>query len=155
MTKEVMDMRASDNAYLHRDFHGALSAGIEYLHERYGEEAVRKYLRQFTVSFYAPLISNLKEKGLSVLREHFEKMYKIEEGEIEITFSENELLISVKDCPAVMHMREHGYKVARLFHETTETVNNTICEGTPFAAELVEYDETTGQSIQRFYRRGS
>ena len=38
--------------------------------------------------------------------------------------------------------------------ETIDTVNRAICHGTPFASELVEYDEWTGRSIQRFYRRG-
>ena len=50
-------------------------------------------------------------------------------------------------------MRKNGYPVARLFHETTKTVNETFCEGTPYAFELVEYDMQTGRSVQRFYRR--
>ena len=155
MAKEIMDRRASDNEYLHKDFHGALSAGIEYLHEYYGADAVRDYLRRFTITYYSPLVERLKNEGLSALKEHFEKMYEIEGGEIEISFSEDELIISVKACPAVMHMRSQCYPVARLFHETTGTVNEAICEGTPFAAELIEYDEKTGRSVQRFYRRGS
>ncbi|MFH0796159.1 MAG: hypothetical protein V2A65_03775 [Candidatus Omnitrophota bacterium] len=36
MTKETMSRKASDNIYLHKDFHGALSAGIEYLDRHYG-----------------------------------------------------------------------------------------------------------------------
>jgi len=153
MAKEVMRRRASDNVYLHKDFHGALSAGIEYLHEHYGEQAVRDYLRQFTLAFYAPLREQLRERGLVALKEHFERIYELEGGEVEMTLSPDELTIHVAACPAVMHMREHGYPIARLFFETTRTVNETLCEGTPFAAELVEYDEQTGRSLQRFFRR--
>ena len=147
-----MRRKASDNVYLHKDFHGALSAGIEYLHRRYGKEAVRQYLRQFASNFYAPLIKEVKKRGLVALKEHFEKMYKIEKGKCRITFSEDELRIEVKACPAVTHMRKQGYRVARLFSETTRTVNEAICKGTPFASELLSYDEETGQGIQRFYR---
>ena len=153
MPKEIMERRASDNVYLHRDFHGALSAGIEYLHERYGKEAVRDYLRRFTITFYSPLTARLKEEGLSVLKEHFEKIYAVEGGEIETELSVSELIISVKSCPAVTYMKKNGYPVARLFHETTKTVNESLCEGTPYAFELVEYDMQTGRSVQRFYRR--
>ena len=67
--------------------------------------------------------------------------------------SEHELRIEVEACPAVTHMRGQGYPVARLFRETTDTVNRAICDATPYAAELVEYDELTGRSVQRFYRR--
>ena len=155
MAKEVMDRRASDNEYLHKDFHGALSAGLEYLHQHYGPESVREYLRQFTAAYYAPLIAKLKESGLPALKEHFENIYRIEGEEIETTLTENELVITIKSCPAVKHMKENNYPVARLFHETSGTVNETLCEGTPFAADMIEYEEATGRSIQRFYRRSS
>ena len=151
--KEIMVRHASDNEYLHKDFHGALSAGLEYLHERYGEESVREYLRQFTKAFYAPLIRKLKESGLGVLKEYYEKKYEIEGGEAAFSFTSDELVISAKFCPAVMHMKKHGYPVARLFHETTKTVNEALCDGTEYAAELVEYDAETGRSVQRFFRR--
>ena len=153
MTREVMQRSASDNEYLHQDFHGALSAGIEYLHKNYGKQAVRDYLRQFALDFYSPLKKALIECGLVALKEHFEKIYKIEGGKIEITLCDNELILKVDVCPAVMHMRENGYPVAELFHETTKTVNEAICEGSEFVFELVEYDPQTGRSVQRFYRR--
>ena len=155
MPREIMERQASDNVYLHKDFHGALSTGIEYLHTRFGEDAVRDYLRRFTSAYYAPLKKRLFVEGLSALKDYFETMYAAEGGEITTTLTGNELVISVSACPAVMHMRGHGYTVAALFRETTETVNIALCDGTPFAAELVEYDEDTGKSIQRFTRRES
>jgi hypothetical protein len=47
MPKEVMRRKASDNDYLHRDFHLTLNMGIEYLREKFGDEAVGEYLEQF------------------------------------------------------------------------------------------------------------
>lgn len=153
MSKEVMKRAASDNVYLHKDFHGALSAGIDYLHKNYGAEAVREYLRCFTRSFYAPLIEDLRLRGLAALKQHFQRVYEIESGKVRITFSEDEMILEVEACPAVTHMREHGHPVAELFYETTRTVNEALCEGTAFAAELVQYHQQTGSSVQRFYRR--
>ena len=155
MAKQVIHRTASDNQYLHPDFHGALSVGIEYLHENYGEDAVRRYLWQFAQTFYAPLSDALNDRGLIALEEHFRGIYEREGGAADFSLSENELKIQVDACPAVTHMREHGYPVARLFRETTETVNQAICHQTPFAAELVQYDDQTGRSVQRFYRRES
>jgi hypothetical protein len=153
MAKEVMSRKASDNEYLHKDFHGALSVGIEYLRTNFGDESVREYLRQFAATFYAPLTEDLKKRGLIALKEHFEKLYKTEGGEIEVACTADELMINVRACPAVTHMRKNNYTVSPLFYETTKTVNETICESTDFAAELVEYDEQTGRNVQRFYRR--
>ena len=155
MPKEVMRRSASDNAYLLKDFHGALSAGLEYVHRRYGAEAVRDFLRQFAASFYSPLRADLRKRGLAALKEYFEQIYRVEGGTMAIRCTPDELRIEVAACPAVTHMRAHGYAVARMFNETTKTVNETICESTPFAAELVGYDEQTGRSVQRFYRRSA
>lgn len=150
-----MRRKASDNEYLHKDFHGALSVGLDYLQTHYGDESVREYLREFAGNFYAPLTDDLKNRGLIALKEYFEKLYKTEHGEISITFSPDELILNVQACPAVMHIRQNNHPVSLLFYETTKTVNETICRDTPFAAELVEYDQQTGRSIQRFYRRKS
>jgi len=152
MAKEVMRRTAGDNPYLHRDFHGALSAGIEHLHQAYGEQAVREYLWQFARAFYAPLTEALRRRGLVALEEHFRKVYALEGGEVRFTRSDDELRIEVDACPAVAHLRSRGYPVARLFRETSATVDRAICHDTPFAAELLAYDEQTGRSIQRFYR---
>jgi len=148
-----MSRKASDNEYLHKDFHGALSAGIEYLHTHYGEEAVRDYLREFTRKYYAPLKRAIRQRGLAALKAHFETMYTRERARFRVHLTRDELVISVSACPAITHMKSHGYPVARLFHETTRTVNETLCEGTPFQAELTEYDLETGRSVQRFFRR--
>ncbi len=153
MTKKTISRRAGDNKYLHKDFHGALSVGIDYVHRNYGEDAVREYLRQFAVAFYAPLTDALRQRGLVALKEHFAKIYADEGGRARMMLSDDELRIEVEACPAVMHMRENGYTVAKLFHETTRTVNDVICAATPYVAELLEYDEATGRSVQRFYRR--
>lgn len=147
------ECRASDNEYLHKDFHGALSAGLDYLVDQYGEQAIRDYLRRFTLTFYAPLRKQLQKCGLAALKEHFEKIYKIESGKICIELLENEMILRVDACPAVMHMRENCYPVSAFFYETIKTVNEVICEDSDFSAELVEYDSETGRSVQRFYRR--
>ncbi len=153
MTKEIMVRNASDNRYLHKDFHGSLSIGLDYLAEKYGEGSVREYLAQFTIAYYAPLIGAIKDRGLIALKEHFEKVYAVEGSHADIDCSEDELILRIEACPAVMHMRQHGYPVSKYFSETSNTVNHTLCLDTPFEFELAEYDEQTGRCVQRFYRR--
>jgi hypothetical protein len=150
-----MTRTASDNEYLHRDFHGALSTGIAFLESRYGAEEVREYVRQFARKFYAPLIREIQRKGLSALRVHLERVYAAEGAEIGITFSEDEMLLEVPRCPAVTHMRSHGYAVAPLFFETSRTLYEALCDGSPFAAEWLKYDPETGRTRVRFSRRNA
>lgn len=153
MAREVMRRKAGDNEYLHKDFHGALSAGLIYLEERYGADAVREYLRDFAREFYAPSRDDLKKRGLLALKEHFEKTYEIEGGQVEIDLCEDQMVMEVAFCPAIDHMRKHGYEISPLWSETIGAVNQALCEDSDFEAELVEYDSQTGRSVQRFRRR--
>ncbi|MCX6993097.1 MAG: hypothetical protein NT011_08155 [Kiritimatiellaeota bacterium] len=153
MPKQTMTRKASDNVYLHKDFHGALSNGIEYIHEKYGAEAVRDYLRQFAGTYYAPLKEDLIRRGLIALKEHYDKIFKAEGGKVRFTLSDCELQIEVETNPAVQHLRAQKIPVARLFSETIRTVGEELCAGTPFAVELLAYDEASGRYAQRFYRK--
>ena len=153
MVKEVMRRQAADNLYLHPDFHGALSCGLEYLHEHFGEDAVRQYLRDFTLSFYAPLRQELIRRGLAALKEHYERTYEREGGTVTCELSPDELVVRAETSPAVTHMRKQGYPVARLFGETVTTVAAALCEGTEYQAEVLAYDPESGGSALRFQRR--
>lgn len=153
MMIERITRRASDNEYLHRDFHGALSAGLDYLAARFGDQAVRDYLAGFARAFYAPLAESLRARGLAALRDHYRHLFEKEGGDAVFALSSDELRVEVRVNPAVTHMRRHGYTVSPLFHETVATVGRAICEGTPFDAELLAYDAESGRYTQRFFRR--
>jgi hypothetical protein len=153
MAKKIMERKAADNVYLHKDFHGALNQALIYLEEHFGEEAVKEYLRQFARAFYSPLILELKKKGLEPLKKHFEKIYRLEGAQFRAEYSVDELILRVPRCPAVTHIQAMGLPVSRLFVETTRTVNEAICEGTEYTAELLDYEPESGRSVQRFSRR--
>lgn len=155
MAREIMRRSASDNKYLHRDFHASLNLGLEYLRRRFGDESVREYLRQFALAFYAPLKQALREKGLDAVKEHYLQIFAVEEALdcLELASSAGELTVFVKRCPAVAHIRAGGAEVSPLFDETTNTVMKAVCEDTPYSFELVSYDAQTGASTQRFFKR--
>lgn len=153
MPKELMERRASDNEYLHRDFHGALSSALIYLEQRFGPEAVRDCLREFARKYYAPLREEMAERGLKAMADRLRRVYELEGGEVRLEMTDDALIVEVEKCPAVTHMREHGYEVAPMWRETISSVNAAICEGSAYAFELLEYCEETGASRGRFFRR--
>lgn len=153
MAKQSMTRRASDNVYLHRDFHGALSTAIQYLHQTYGEQAVRGYLRTFALHYYAPLTRDIRERGLLPLQEYLERTFRQEDGDFWLECTEDTLTLHVEACPAITYMQQHGYAVAPMFCETSKTVYATIVEGTPFCFSWLDGDELAGRCTMRFSRR--
>ncbi len=155
MPKLVMQRQAADNAYLHRDFHAALNLGIRHLREQFGTGAVRDYVREFARAYHAPLRQRLQAGDLAALAEHIRHIHAVEGADVEIELSADVLVVRVPFCPAVRHIRQLGQEPDAAFAETTRSLNEGLCEGTPFAAELLRYDPATGASVQRFARRAA
>ncbi len=153
ISKQSITQKVSDNQYFHKDFHIALNYGIDYLHKKFGEEAVREYLTQFADAYYSQLKIAIEEKGLLAIKEHYEKIYEIEKAVFNMSFSQDELIIGLSASPAVMHIKANGHSVSELFYETVATVNKTICENTLYDFEVLKYNDENGAYSLRFSRR--
>ncbi|OGV61581.1 MAG: hypothetical protein A2498_11880 [Lentisphaerae bacterium RIFOXYC12_FULL_60_16] len=152
MTREIMHRNASDNHYLHKDFHGGLSCGIEYLDIHFGTSVLHNYLRTFCRTFFAPLHAAVVTHGLSAIRKHYERVFEEEAGIIDVDASDDHLTITVRACPAILHMQKRGLPIAKRFCDSTRIMNECLCEGTPFTSELCDCNPRTGTCVQRFRR---
>jgi len=83
---------------IHKDFHGALSVGFEFLDKNYGKKAVEEYLKQVAENVYGWLIKKIKKNGLSELERYWSEIFSEEEGEFEIKRKDNEeIVLKVKN----------------------------------------------------------
>ena len=148
-----MRRRAADNVYLHPDFHAALNRALLFLEDRYGAAAVREYLAGFAAAQYAPLREEIGRRGLVALEEHLAAAFEREGGGAEIEQDGEDLVVRVSRCPAVSHIGKMKENLSPLFFETTRTVNDALCAGTPFRFSFDALDCAAGTCIQRFARR--
>ena len=155
MAKKVMDVRASDNKYLHRDFHASADIGLRYIGEKYGDNGVREYLQTFARAYYRPLVTAVKERGLIALKEQIEKVYDVEEMPevVHTCLSEHELVVTIDRCPAVTFFNQTGHNTSKWYIELTRTVNETIADQCDLGFELKAYAEETGAAHYRFFKR--
>lgn len=141
-------------ANVHKDFHGALSYGIQFILDSYGLPGLEKYLQGLADTVYAPLVEKLKAEGLSALRDHWQEIFTIEEGEFELSEDGDVLVLNVLACPAITHMQTHNYPVSPHFCEHTRILNEAICARAGYACS-VDYDQAAGRCIQRFWKEAS
>ncbi len=153
MAKERIRQKAADNFYYHKDFHIALNYVVDYLYRRFGANAVREYLQQFTEAYYIPLKETLKEKGLTALKQRYEDIYKIEGAEFNMQLGKNDLLMRLESSPAYKHIQLQGHIVSPMFSETVKTVMKSLCCDTPYDVEIMEYNDENSAYTVRFYRR--
>lgn len=139
---------------VHKDFHGALSYGLQFLEDRYGQDALRDFLSGLADTVYQPLVQDLRQRGLQALQDHWSRIFSLEEGEFIVSMDGDTLVLQVQACPAVCHMRTHGYQVADHFCEHTRWLNEAVCRAAGYEAN-VEYDQESGRCVQRFWRNAS
>lgn len=139
-------------ANAHKDFHGCLSFGLKFLAKNYGRAEVEEYLRRVARNVYAPLIESIRARGLPALEDHWERVMTLEDADFDLRYDDDSLVLEVRKCPAIHHMREFGYQVCEEFCESTRIVNYEICRQAGCSASA-EYDQVNGRCVQRF-RKG-
>ncbi len=149
-----MDRRAADNEYFHRDFHISAKRGLEYVGEKYGDEAVCEYLTRFAKAYYALIAEKVKKDGLVALCEHIQGTYDIEKasGNVKCKLSENELTVSVLECPGVRYIKQSDNDPTKWYVELTRTVNKAIADMCGLCFELLSYNEEDG-AAQYVFRK--
>ena len=138
-------------ASVHKDFHGALSYGLQFIEERHGGEAFEAFLRGLADTVYRPLVDDLRARGLDALEDHWRRIFDLEAGDYAVERGEGRLVLTVSRCPAIHHMREHGYAVAPHFCQSTRLVNEAVCAAAGYACST-DYDQQTGRCVQRFWK---
>ena len=152
--KLVIERNAADNEYFHRDFHISGDRGVRYVGEKYGDASVVEYLTIFTKAYYSPLIGEIKKNGLSAMKAHIEKIYEVEKAADNVTceLTEDELFVTVSECPAVKYMKESGYEPSKWYVMTTSVVNDVIAKECGYGFEMIFYSEENGAAKYRFYK---
>jgi len=148
----IMDRKASDNEYFHRDFHSSMNMGVHYVGENYGLDAVREYLTKYTKNVYKPVIAAMADKGLAAIAEKIADTYRKEKAEdaVTITCTDNRLDVAVSYCPAVKHLHATGRDVSPWYRYTTEIVMEVLAGLGGFTFVMDSYDEATGAAKYHF-----
>jgi hypothetical protein len=139
-------------ASVHKDFHGCFSFGLEFLEQNYGLAEMEEFLRRMARNMYAPLIESLRLRGLPALQDHWQRIMSMEEADFDLHFTNDDVLVlEVKQCPAIHHMKAHGYAIAGHFCEHTRIVNDEVCRQAGYACST-EYDQQNGRCVQLFWK---
>lgn len=148
----IMERKASDNKYLHRDFHISADNGIEYVGKKYGDEGVKEFLSDFARSYFQLLVKEYKRDGLKAIAKHIKKNYETEEASdaIVLAVSDKNLTVKVKYCPAVKYMRSQGHVPSRWYKLSTFVVYDQLARDCGIKFVGGEYDEETGATEYRF-----
>ncbi|MCQ2436873.1 MAG: hypothetical protein MJ099_00570 [Clostridia bacterium] len=148
----IMDRKAADNEYFHRDFHSSMNNGMEFLGEKHGEADLIAYLTDYTKHVYVPVFKAIEEKGLEAIRDKIVDTYEKEKASevLQTVLTDKSLTVEISACPAVKHLRETGREVSKWYVYSTTIVMKTLAEHAGATFTMESYDEATGAAKYRF-----
>lgn len=144
MEKLVMERRAYDNKYLHRDFHATLDIGMAYIGDRFGEAQLDAYLTQYVQTRYQSMT-------LQELEAYFVSIYKAEEAEaaLHTTLHDNKLTVKIDWCPGLQYLNAHG-GASKWYYKTTTVLYPELAKKCNLNFKLICYEKDTGKAEFEF-----
>ena len=146
-------LRYKSTGEVHKDFHGLTCATLHYLADNYGQEAMEEILKNTAQKVYKTICDELKTGKCCELVEFWRYYFSRENGQFEISETENEVKLVVKDCPALRHLVELEQMPDPILCDATEMFNNALTENTPF--EIITERTGTFSCVQILKKKGS
>jgi hypothetical protein len=130
------------------DFYFCLNATFRFIHDKWGEQALRDYWRALGREHYASVTERFREGGLEAVRDYWQAFFDEEPGgDVSVRLDGAEVVIDVRVCPAIRHLREHDRDIMPLYCDHCTVVSQAMCEG---AGIEVSVEGGGGSCVQRF-----
>jgi hypothetical protein len=150
--EQVLEFRASDNKYLHKDFHCVLNYSLTYLTKTYGLKFTEEFLVRAAQTVFGPLIEKMQSDGLPAMESHIRNVFGNENGDFETSSMPDQLVLRVKKCPAIEHLKKSGQLYDSTFCMSTVVVNQAICSMAGYEFQC-KFDTEQACCLQRFTRK--
>ena len=135
------------------DFYFAVNAIFRHLHDRYGKEALVDYWRSLGREYYRRRSQCWKEGGPAAIAADWRAYFAQEpQAEVESVVQGDAVVLDVRVCPAIKHLRDHSRDIMPYFCEHCDHVCGAMAEE---AGYDFERRGGMGACRQRFIKRGS
>ena len=134
-------LRYEEDGNVHMDFHGAVNTTIEFIVANYGLEALHQIFGKVGKDVYSDLRAHLMAGDANELARHWQHFFSREKADFDIAVGENEIVLTVRRCPAWHHVAKIAPSVSPFFCDQSVVTNRAMAEGTPFEIDTV----VTGQ----------
>ncbi|MFA6815016.1 MAG: hypothetical protein WCS73_01820 [Lentisphaeria bacterium] len=146
-------LRYHETGELAKDFHGTLNTTIDYIIKNYGQDTLKKIFDNMGQKVYKSIHTKLLNDDPSELIEHIAYFFNREGADFDLNIKTNEIILTVRQCPAIAALNKMGFPVSPHFCLSTIYLNNAICEGTQWKTETTKTGK--GSCIQRFYKEAN
>ena len=125
-------MRYTDTGEVHKDFHLATNATIDFVLAEYGNNFLKELFDRTAKKVYKDIYENLQKGNYTPLLEHWKYYYGREQGVFTISEGDGGFTFHVTECPACRHLKGKNIPITENFYLQISLLNDAWSEDTPF-----------------------
>jgi hypothetical protein len=132
------------------DFYFISNSTFRFIKKKLGGEGLRRYWRQLGERYYRPVTKLWKAGGLASVADYWKDFFAAEPGsEVDISTGSDEVVLDVRRCPAVAHLRRHNREIIPEFCEHCFHVSEAIGANAGIAVRIQGGNGTCRQVFSR------
>lgn len=135
------------------DFYFAINTTFRFIGKNLGPDALVTYWQDLGSRYMEPVWTRWKAVGLEGIASYWKAFFEAEPGaEVEVIPSADRVVLEVKTCPAIAHLRKGGRVLCPEFCQHCYYVSNTAAEKAGFTMRV---EGGNGSCRQTFFRPGA
>jgi len=134
-------------------FYLGINATFRFIHDTYGAHALRQYWQDLGSRYFAPVARLWRQDGLAGVARYWREFFAAEPGaEAVVTLEPDRVIVHVKRCPAIAHLRNSQRAIMPDFCEHCYWVSSAIGRSSDIS---VVVKGGGGACVQEFSRPSS
>jgi hypothetical protein len=131
------------------DFYFAINATFRFIRASLGGEGLKAYWEDLGKSYMKPVWNRWRELGLEGIESYWRAFFAAEPGgSVQISRSAGEVVLEVRVCPAIRHLREGGREIVPEFCQHCYYISEAAAREAGYAVRVTGGN---GSCRQRFF----
>ena len=133
------------------DFYMAINATFRFVLAKFGIEGLRGYWSDLGAKYFAPVTAQWTAGGLPAVAAYWRAFFAAEPGaDVEVSETKEAVMLDVKVCPAIKHLRAHGREIVPCFCQHCHFISDAMAAPAGFAVRI---EGGNGSCRQKFFQR--
>lgn len=94
------------------DFYFAINATFRFIEAKLGRDGLRRYWTELGSNYFAPVTAAWQRGGLPGVAKYWQAFFQAEPASaVEVSATPETVVLEVRVCPAIKHLRAHGREI--------------------------------------------
>ncbi len=132
------------------DFYFVINATFRFILQKYGREGLRGYWTDLGTSYCKPITVRWRQGGLAEIAAYWKAFFAAEPGaEVDVEGTAEAVLLNVRTCPAIAHLRKGGREIVPCFCEHCYFISQAMAQPAGFTVRIEGGNGRCHQTFQR------